>query len=74
MAQCDPDVLMADASCFVCRPEKELLAMQIVLLKDIAGNTQSVDELIASAHDFMALNEQQQRGMIAQLLCEISEV
>lgn len=73
MATCSVDTLMDDAACFVCLTPKVQAAVQIALLKEIAGNTQTKDELVDAAADFIRLTEPEQQGVIAQLLCEISE-
>lgn len=73
MATCDPASLMADGSCFDCFNEKQQRAIMIVLLQDIANNTESAQELMARGFEFVGLSDNQQQAIIAQLLCEISQ-
>lgn len=72
MAQCDTEVLMADAGCFSCVKENERHLLKLVLLQRIAANTDDVDTLMAKAvaSGFHRLNREQRQAIRLQMLCE----
>lgn len=78
MAECDVATLISDAcaSGFTCLvgTERMARAVELQLLKEIAGNTQTLEELIASAcaSGFLCLEEQMSNAVELQLLCDIS--
>lgn len=73
MAQCDPDVLMADASSFVNLTAKEQAAIQAQLVYEWSGSTQTAQEILDQAECFLCMTSHNLTALIAQLLCDISE-
>ena len=66
---CDFEALLAEAGGFSNLTEKQLLMVQIVLVKDLSYNTSTNEELLNS--DFSKLSERQLRMVIAKLACDI---
>lgn len=73
-SECSPSVIASDARCFTCVPEKALLGMQVYLLKAIANDMSTVQELMdASACYRDCMTGKALYGAMVYLLCVILE-
>lgn len=68
---CDVNALLRSGNQFVGLGSSMRKSLQIELLRQIAGNTQSVQELMTAAAPFEGLNASQRRTIKIELLCRI---
>lgn len=68
----DPNALMEAAKCLDrCVPPGMHPAIQTYLLQQIAGNTMTIDQLLAEAKCYTCIPAGMQREVQLMLLCEI---
>jgi hypothetical protein len=69
---CDPNDLAQAANCMKCIPTGMQPEVIIYLLQQIAGNTQTTDQLVQSAACFKCIPSGMQADVQTYLLCQIA--
>lgn len=72
MATCDPGQLVVNSECLECLSKKELLAIQTLLLCQIAGIAANAEQLEAASVNLQELSRKQLLSIQAYLLCQIA--
>lgn len=69
---CDPNALLDASKCFKCIPSGTQSEVMIYLLQQIAGNTETTDQLMDHSKCYKCIPAGMQPEVITYLLCQIA--